>query len=122
MRGSLLFLMLLFPLSITAVLVKHPKNFSPVLKWPRTSPKAVETDGDATLFENGYFVETVVNGNKLGIVTYTRRVSPEGELFAVDSENNNIVKITPPLSQYSRARLFAGSFQGYSGHIDDKPS
>nr|CAD1842236.1 unnamed protein product [Ananas comosus var. bracteatus] len=46
----------------------------------------------------------------------------EGELFAVDSVNNNIVRITPPLSQYSRGRLVAGSFQGYSGHVDGKPS
>ncbi|XP_028553595.1 uncharacterized protein LOC110092052 [Dendrobium catenatum] len=130
MRGSLLFLVLIFSSRLdwtveattTAVLMKHLKNFSPVLKWPRTSPKAVETDGDAPLFENGYFVETLVDGNKLGIVPYTIRVSPEGELFAVDSENNNIVKITPPLSQYSRARLVAGSFQGYSGHVDGKPS
>lgn len=56
-------------------------------------------DGDAPQFENGYFVETLVDGNKLGILPYTIRVSPEGELFAVDAEKNNIVKITPPLSQ-----------------------
>lgn len=58
-------------------------------------------DGDvhSLQFESGYFVETLVEGGKLGFVPYTIRVSPEGELFAVDSENNNIVKITPPLSQ-----------------------
>lgn len=50
-------------------------------------------------FENGYLVETVVQGNKLGVEPYTIRVSPEGELFAVDSVNSNIVRITPPLSQ-----------------------
>lgn len=63
-----------------------------------------------------------MQGNKLGVEPYTIRVSPEGELFAVDSVNSNIVRITPPLSQYSRARLVAGSFQGYSGHVDGKPS
>lgn len=40
-----------------------------------------------------------MEGDKLGVVPYTIRVSPEGELFAVDSVNNNIVRITPPLSQ-----------------------
>ncbi|KAG0463995.1 hypothetical protein HPP92_020064 [Vanilla planifolia] len=109
----------LFP---TGAIVKHLKSFSPVLKWTKTSAKETETDADAPQFENGYFVETLVDGNKLGIMPYTIRVSPEGELFAVDSENNNVVKITPPLSQYSRARLVAGSFQGYSGHVDGKPS
>ncbi|XP_020571133.1 uncharacterized protein LOC110018220 [Phalaenopsis equestris] len=130
MRGCLLFLILFFSslpdcaveASTTGAIMKHLKNFTPVLKWPRTSPKSVGTDGVAPQFENGYFVETLVDGDKLGIVPYTIRVSPEGELFAVDSENNNIVKITPPLSQYSRARLVAGSFQGYSGHVDGKPS
>ncbi|KAJ6820612.1 uncharacterized protein M6B38_396240 [Iris pallida] len=68
-------------------------------------------------------METLVEGNKLGVVPYTVRVSSQGgELFAVDSANSNIVKITPPLSQYSRSRLVAGSFQGYSGHVDGKPS
>lgn len=106
----------------TGMIAKHLWNFNPALKWAWTSPKTVESDGDAPQFENGYFVETLVDGNKLGIVAYTLRVSPEGEIFVVDSENNNIVKITPPLSQYSRARLVAGSFQGYSGHVDGKPS
>lgn len=71
-------------------------------------------------FENGYLVETVLEGNALGVVPYTIRVSQEGELFAVDAVNSNIVRITPPLSQYSRARLVAGSFQGYTGHVDGK--
>jgi len=56
-------------------------------------------DGDALQFESGYFVETLVEGGKLGFVPYSIRVSPEEELFAVDSENNNIVRVTPPLSQ-----------------------
>ncbi|PKA64462.1 hypothetical protein AXF42_Ash007207 [Apostasia shenzhenica] len=129
MRGSLLLLFLALFLpdsqvegSPTGAIVKHLKNLSPVLKWTRTSPKVTETAEDSPQFESGYFVETLVDGNKLGIVPYTIRVSPEGELFTVDSENNNIVKISPPLSQYSRARLVAGSFQGYSGHVDGKPS
>ncbi|KAJ6842245.1 uncharacterized protein M6B38_302625 [Iris pallida] len=109
--------------SPTGAIVKH---LSSVLKWTRSSsssPKAPRTEGDSLQFENGYFVETLVEGNKLGVVPYTVRVSSQGgDLFAVDSLNNNIVKITPPLSQYSRARLVAGSFQGYSGHVDGKPS
>lgn len=50
-------------------------------------------------FENGYVVETVVEGSsKLGVRPHSIRVSPDGELLAVDSINNNIVRITPPLS------------------------
>ncbi|KAG4386135.1 hypothetical protein AAZX31_12G219400 [Glycine max] len=59
---------------------------------------------------------------RLGL-SLTGSVSQEdGELFAVDAINSNIVWITPPLSQYSRGRLVAGSFQGYTGHVDGKPS
>lgn len=50
-------------------------------------------------FEEGYLVETVVEGNELGVMPYAIRVSQDGELFAVDSVNSNIVRITPPLSQ-----------------------
>lgn len=50
-------------------------------------------------FEDGYLVETVVEGNELGVVPYSIRVSQDGELFAVDAVNSNIVRITPPLSQ-----------------------
>ncbi|XP_008790030.2 uncharacterized protein LOC103707358 isoform X2 [Phoenix dactylifera] len=106
--------------SPTGAIVKH---LSSVLRWTRASPKTPQNaDGDILAFESGYFVETVVDGDKLGVVPHTIRVSPEGELFAVDSINNKIVRITPPLSQYSGARLVAGSFQGYSGHVDGKPS
>ncbi|KAG9448187.1 hypothetical protein H6P81_014315 [Aristolochia fimbriata] len=100
-------------------LIKHLSSF---VKWTRASPQTPNIDGNLVQFENGYLVETIVEGNKLGVEPYSIRVSQEGELFAVDSVNSNIVRITPPLSQYSRARLVAGSFQGYSGHVDGKPS
>lgn len=57
------------------------------------------TDGNVLQFEDGYLVETVVEGNDIGVVPYKIRVSEDGELFAVDSLNSNIVRITPPLSQ-----------------------
>ncbi|KAF8409104.1 hypothetical protein HHK36_005177 [Tetracentron sinense] len=98
------------------------KHLSSLLKWTRSSPKTPQTDGNVLQFENGYLVETVVEGNELGVMPHSIRVSQDGELFAVDAVNSNIVRITPPLSQYSRARLIAGSFQGYSGHVDGKPS
>lgn len=44
-------------------------------------------------------METVVEGNAIGMVPYKIRVSDDGELYAVDEINSNIVKITPPLSQ-----------------------
>lgn len=57
------------------------------------------SDGNVVHFEDGYLVETVVEGNELGVVPYSIRVSQDGELFAVDAVNSNIVRITPPLSQ-----------------------
>ncbi|MFS7984246.1 putative six-bladed beta-propeller, TolB [Helianthus anomalus] len=100
------------------------KQLSSILKWTaRSSSKSSLSDGGNILqFEDGYLVETVVEGNQLGVIPYSIRVSQDGELFAVDSVNSNIVRITPPLSQYSRARLIAGSFQGYTGHVDGKPN
>ncbi|XP_042029354.1 uncharacterized protein LOC121776260 [Salvia splendens] len=100
------------------------KHLSSLVKWTRSSSKAPhQSDGGNVLqFEDGYLVETVVEGNELGVLPYSIRVSQDGELFAVDAINNNIVRITPPLSQYSRARLVAGSFQGRTGHVDGKPS
>lgn len=98
------------------------KHLSSLLKWTtaRSSAKNPQSDEDFLQFEDGYLVETVVEGNELGVIPYSIRVSQDGELFAVDETNSNIVKITPPLSHYSRARLVAGSFQGYAGHVDGK--
>lgn len=98
------------------------KQLSSILKWSKSSPKSTQSDGNVIQFENGYLVETVVEGNALGVIPHSIRVSQDGELFAVDAENSNIVRITPPLSQYSRARLVAGSFQGKTGHVDGKPN
>ncbi|KAF6153209.1 hypothetical protein GIB67_016688 [Kingdonia uniflora] len=131
MRNSLIFLIFLAPFMAPFVdlqadaapagpLIKH---LSSLLKWTRSSPKSQpQTDENVLQFENGYLVETVVEGNELGVIPHSIRVSEDGELFAVDALNNKIVRITPPLSQYSRARLVAGSFQGYAGHVDGKPS
>lgn len=98
------------------------KHVSSLLKWTRSSSKLPQSDGNVLQFEDGYLVETVAQGNELGVMPYKIRVSQEGELLAVDADKSNIVRITPPLSQYSRARLVAGSFQGYTGHVDGKPS
>ncbi|CAN6483089.1 unnamed protein product [Victoria cruziana] len=122
---SLLLLLTLSGFQADAALSTR-KFFSPflvLLKWVRkSSPKIPQNDGNAVQFEQGYLVETIVEGNKIGISPHSIRLAPDGELFAVDSENSNIMRITPPLSQYSRARLVAGSFRGYSGHVDGKPS
>lgn len=64
------------------------------------------TEGNVLQFENGYLVETVVEGNELGVIPHSIRVSQEGELFAVDAVNSNIVRITPPLSQCMVPSLF----------------
>ncbi|XP_073029085.1 uncharacterized protein [Primulina eburnea] len=99
------------------------KHLSSIMKWTKSSSKTQhQSDVSVLQFEDGYLVETVVEGSELGVVPYSIRVSQDGELFAVDAVNNNIMRITAPLSQYSRARLVAGSFQGLTGHVDGKPS
>jgi hypothetical protein len=65
----------------------------------------------APQFESGYFVETLVVGDKLGVTPHTIRVSPVegGELLAVDAAHSSIVRITPPLSEcmfFFRLTLF----------------
>lgn len=132
MRNHLLFLFALIALAPTFSLHSQPqaapagpliKHLSSLIRWTRSTSKTPHSDGNVLQFENGYVVETVVEGNEIGVVPYRIRVSEEdGELFAVDAINSNIVRITPPLSQYSRGRLVAGSFQGYTGHVDGKPS
>ncbi|KAG2315742.1 hypothetical protein Bca52824_018864 [Brassica carinata] len=103
------------------------KHMSSILKWTtgssssKTSSSHPDT-ANVVQFENGYLVETVVEGNEIGALPYKICVSDDGELYAVDEVNNNIIKITPPLSHYSRGRLVAGSFQGKTGHADGKPS
>ncbi|KGN53589.2 uncharacterized protein LOC101210502 isoform X2 [Cucumis sativus] len=103
-------------------LIKHLSSF---VKWTRSSYKSLPappSDGNVLQFENGYLVGTVVEGNEIGVLPHKIHVSKDGELFVVDSVNSNIVKITPPLSKYTRARLVAGSFQSHTGHIDGKPN
>ncbi|XP_011629369.1 uncharacterized protein LOC18425632 isoform X1 [Amborella trichopoda] len=126
MKYALFFSLLLVSLSVSeayAAPVEYiVRPLYSLFRWMRASPKASQNDGNFLQFENGYVVETVVEGNKLGIVPYVIRISPEGELIASDTINSNIVRMTPPLSPYSRARLVAGSFQGHLGHVDGKPS
>ncbi|ESQ48490.1 hypothetical protein EUTSA_v10020396mg [Eutrema salsugineum] len=121
---SIIFTLHSFPFQAQAApagsLIKH---MSWVLKWTTgSSSKISQSDTNVLQFENGYLVETVVEGSEIGVVPYKIRVSDDGELYAVDEVNSNIMKITPPLSQYSRGRLVAGSFQGKTGHADGKPS
>ncbi|PSR96444.1 Serine/threonine-protein kinase [Actinidia chinensis var. chinensis] len=78
------------------------KHLSSILKWTRSASKTPQSDGNVLQFEKGYLVETVVEGNELGVLPYQIRVSEDGELFAVDSVNSNIVRITPQLSQYGK--------------------
>ncbi|KAL2331335.1 hypothetical protein Fmac_018916 [Flemingia macrophylla] len=145
MRNHLLFFYALIALAPSFSLHFQPqaapagpliKHLSSLIKWTRSTSKMPHSgycffradresfsNGNVLQFENGYVVETVVEGNEIGVVPYRIRVSEEDdELFAVDAINSNIVRITPPLSQYSRGRLVAGSFQGYTGHVDGKPS
>ncbi|XP_038900080.1 uncharacterized protein LOC120087236 isoform X1 [Benincasa hispida] len=126
MRNPLLFLVFIVSVIVlqadSAPSGPLARHLSSLLKWTGSSSKTPQPDGNAVQFESGYLVETIVEGNEIGMVPYKIRVSEDGELFAVDSVNSNVVKVSPPLSRYSRARLVAGSFQGYKGHVDGKPS
>ncbi|XP_038685099.1 uncharacterized protein LOC119985020 isoform X2 [Tripterygium wilfordii] len=92
------------------------KHLSSLLKWTRSATKTPQQDGNVLQFENGYLVETVVEGNEIGVVPYKIRVSEDGELFAVDAINSNVVKITPPLSQLGQD-LLLGHFRVTQGML-----
>ncbi|KAL3833175.1 hypothetical protein ACJIZ3_007911 [Penstemon smallii] len=95
---------------------------STVFKWlwsmNSTSKTAVSTRS-MVKFEDGYNVETVFDGSKLGIEPYSVEVSAAGDILVLDSENSNIYKIST-LFSYSRPKLVAGSAEGYTGHVDGK--
>lgn len=50
-------------------------------------------------FEGGYTVETVFDGSKHGIEPHSVEISPDGEVFILDSQNSNVYKIPSPLSR-----------------------
>ncbi|XP_018443501.1 uncharacterized protein LOC108815372 [Raphanus sativus] len=97
---------------------------SSLMKWlwslKSTSTKTTIATRSMVKFENGYTVETVFDGSKLGIEPYSVEVLPNGELLVLDSENSNIYKISSSLSLYSRPRLVTGSPEGYAGHVDGR--
>ncbi|XP_010460168.1 PREDICTED: uncharacterized protein LOC104741087 [Camelina sativa] len=95
-----------------------------LLKWLwsfKTTTKTGVPTKSMVKFENGYSVETVLDGSKLGIEPYSLQVLPNGELLILDSQNSNIYKIaSSSLSLYSRPRLVTGSPEGYPGHVDGR--
>ncbi|KAJ0241224.1 NHL domain-containing protein [Hirschfeldia incana] len=97
---------------------------SSLMKWiwslKSTSTKTTIATRSMVKFEDGYSVETVFDGSKLGIEPYAIEVLPNGELLVLDSENSNIYKISSSLSLYSRPRLVTGSPEGYAGHVDGR--
>ncbi|XP_010533086.1 PREDICTED: uncharacterized protein LOC104808927 [Tarenaya hassleriana] len=97
---------------------------SSLMKWlwslKTTSKKTVISSRSMVRYENGYTVETVFDGSKLGVEPYSVEVLPNGELIILDSANSNIYKISSSLSLYSRPRLVTGSPEGYSGHVDGR--
>jgi hypothetical protein len=54
---------------------------------------------------NKFIVETIFDGSKHGIELYAIQVSPDRELFVLDSAKNNILRVTPPLSGYMCVHL-----------------
>ncbi|KAL5720318.1 hypothetical protein ACHQM5_012997 [Ranunculus cassubicifolius] len=99
------------------------KTFSTLLKWVWSligSTKTVITGRPVLKYEEGYIVETVFDGSKLGIVPYSVEVLPSGEIMVLDSAHSNLYTISTPFSRYSRPKLIAGSAEGYSGYVDGK--
>ncbi|CAN8235803.1 unnamed protein product [Cochlearia groenlandica] len=100
---------------------------SSLMKWlwslksttTTTKPSSIPTRSTVK-FDDGYEVETVFDGSKLGVEPYSIEVLPNGELLILDSENSNIYKISSSLSLYSRPRLITGSPEGYPGHVDGR--
>ncbi|ONI12374.1 hypothetical protein PRUPE_4G160200 [Prunus persica] len=120
MRNSLFFLTLLtltvaYSLQFQAhaapagPLIKH---LSSLLKWTREiSSKTPQS------------VETVLEGNDIGVIPYQNPHLRGWRTLCRDSVNSNIMRISVMQQYlYSRGRLVAGSFQGYTGHVDGKPS
>lgn len=68
-------------------------------------------------FENGYSVETVLDGSKLGIEPYSLQVLPNGELLILDSENSNVYKISSSLSLCKLPTFFPFRNFGFVCHI-----
>ncbi|XP_010551556.1 PREDICTED: uncharacterized protein LOC104822133 [Tarenaya hassleriana] len=96
---------------------------SSLMKWLwslKTTTKTAISSRSMVRYENGYTVETVFDGSKLGVEPYAVEVLPNGELVILDSSNSNIYKISSSLSLYSRPRLVTGSPEGYSGHVDGR--
>lgn len=96
---------------------------SSIMKWLwslKTTTKTAISSRSMVRYENGYTVETVFDGSKLGVEPYSVEALPNGELLILDSANSNIYKISSSLSLYSRPRLVAGSPEGYSGHVDGR--
>ncbi|XP_020699726.1 uncharacterized protein LOC110111995 [Dendrobium catenatum] len=70
------------------------------LLWSMASTKKTVISGRPMMkFENGYTVETVFDGSKLGIEPFSVEVLPGGQLLVLDSMNSNIYRISLPLSR-----------------------
>ncbi|PIN24949.1 hypothetical protein CDL12_02337 [Handroanthus impetiginosus] len=96
---------------------------SVLMKWVlclKATTKTAISGRPMVKFESGYTVETVFDGNKLGIDPHSVAVLPDGDLLVLDSANSNLYRISSSLSLYSRPKLVSGSADGYSGHVDGR--
>ncbi|PON59286.1 NHL repeat [Parasponia andersonii] len=110
------------PAKIVTGFVSNAVSMAMKSLWSlKATTKTAITGRPMMKFENGYTVETVFDGSKLGIEPYSVEVLPNGELLIMDSANSNLYRISSSLSLYSRPKLVAGSAEGYSGHVDGRP-
>ncbi|PKU65425.1 hypothetical protein MA16_Dca013570 [Dendrobium catenatum] len=87
------------------------------LLWSMASTKKTVISGRPMMkFENGYTVETVFDGSKLGIEPFSVEVLPGGQLLVLDSMNSNIYRISLPLS---RCLSMVGISNFFGGGISD---
>ncbi|RLM58754.1 hypothetical protein C2845_PM18G06670 [Panicum miliaceum] len=77
-------------------------------------------DGLGILVVSAAAVDTVFDGSKLGMEPHAVEITPACDLLVLDSINSTIYRVQLPLSPYSRPKLFAGSPEGLSGHVDGR--
>ncbi|GLJ28777.1 hypothetical protein SUGI_0567400 [Cryptomeria japonica] len=76
--------------------------------------KATES---SLVLEDGYTVDTVLDGHKLDIYPYA--IMPrENDIILLDSLNSSFLRMSLPLSPHNVVELFSGSGNGMSGLAD----
>ncbi|XP_057824253.2 uncharacterized protein LOC131036388 isoform X2 [Cryptomeria japonica] len=77
----------------------------------------IKAKESSLVLEDGYTVDTVLDGHKLDIYPYA--IMPrENDIILLDSFNSSFLRISLPLSPHNVVELFSGSGNGESGLAD----